>query len=61
MSATRNPASQHCKVIVQLDESSHVRLAQLAEANDRTIRDQARFMLKRALGVLPKLEGNEQP
>jgi hypothetical protein len=40
-------------VVVQLDEAAHIRLAQLAAASDRTIRDQARFLLKKALGLLP--------
>ncbi len=53
----RSPASQHCKIVVQLDQAAHIKLAQLAEASDRTIRDQARFLLKKALGLLPAEPG----
>lgn len=50
---TRIPLSQHSKVVVQLDDDAHAVLAAQAAANDRTIRDEARYLIKKALGVLP--------
>lgn len=45
--------SPHSKVVVQLDDKAHALLAKLAAENDRTIRDQARYLLKKAMGLLP--------
>jgi hypothetical protein len=53
MTPRRKPASPHSKVVVQLDEKSHALLARLATENDRTIRDQARYLLKKSMGLLP--------
>lgn len=53
----RKPSSPHSKIIVQLDEAAHIELAKRAAANDRTIRDEARYLLKKALGLLPSDNG----
>jgi hypothetical protein len=47
------PVSPHSKQELQLDEKSHALLARLATENDRTIRDQARYLLKKSMGLLP--------
>jgi hypothetical protein len=48
----RAPHSPHSKIVVQLDEKAHALLAKEAARNDRTIRDQARYLIKKALGLL---------
>lgn len=51
--------SVHSKVVVQLDEAAHKALAKAADANDRTIRDQARYLIKVGLGLLPTSPASE--
>ncbi len=48
----RKPNSPHSKVVVQLDAESHEILLREAEKQDRTIKEQARYLLKKALGAL---------
>lgn len=52
MNVKRKPASGAGKVIVDLDEESYAKLKQVSAAYDRTIRNQARYIIKRYLGVL---------
>ena len=49
----RKPHSPSSKVIVQLDAEAHELLVKMAADQDRSIRDQARYLLKRAMGLLP--------
>lgn len=55
----RLPASPHSKVIVQLNATAHARLIDEARRSDRTIRDMARYLVKKGLGLLPSPHTDE--
>lgn len=52
----RIKASPSSKIVIQLDAAAHEKLREQADAADRTVRDQARYLIKLALGLLPQVK-----